>query len=54
MVELKPKIGATSSNTWVVDGGKAKPKIGASSSNTFGVGTLPIWAIAGKLALRLW
>jgi hypothetical protein len=33
--ELKPKNGASSSNTWVFDGKEIKPKSGASSSNTW-------------------
>ena len=40
--ELKPKSGATSSNTWVWDGKELKPKNGASSSNT--------WVIDGRKA----
>lgn len=52
--ELKPKQGAVSSNTWIIENKKAKPKAGATSANTYEVGDLPILAIAGKLALRLW
>ncbi|MGQ3083941.1 MAG: hypothetical protein ACT6RO_12330 [Hydrogenophaga sp.] len=33
--ELKPKSGASSSNTWVLSGNEIKPKAGASSSNTW-------------------
>ena len=33
--ELKPKSGASSSNTWLFDGKEIKPKSGASSSNTW-------------------
>jgi hypothetical protein len=33
--ELKPKSGATSSNTWVFDGKEIKPKSGATSSNSW-------------------
>ena len=33
--ELKPKTGATSSNTWVLSGKEIKPKVSASSSNTW-------------------
>lgn len=33
--ELKPKSGASSSNTWVLSGNEIKPKVGASSSNTW-------------------
>ncbi len=31
--ELKPKSGASSSNTWIFDGEEIKPKTSASSSN---------------------
>lgn len=33
--ELKPKIGATASNTWVYVNGEIKPKLGATASNTW-------------------
>ena len=33
--ELKPKSGASSSNTWIFDGKEIKPKTSASSSNTW-------------------
>lgn len=33
--ELKPKSGATPSNTWVFNGREIHPKIGATSSNTW-------------------
>lgn len=39
--ELKPKRGASLSNTWVFDGKEFKPKIGASLSNT--------WVYDGKV-----
>lgn len=38
--ELKPKSGASFSNTWIFDGKEIKPKSGSSSSNT--------WAWNGK------
>lgn len=52
--ELKPKIGALLSNTWVIDGRKEKPKNGPVSANTYDIGDTPILAIAGKLVLRLY
>src|SRR5690606_10342759 len=33
--ELKPKSGASLSNTWIFDGKEIKPKSGASLSNTW-------------------
>ncbi len=33
--ELKPKSGATSSNTWLFDGKEIKPKNGAVMANTW-------------------
>ena len=52
--ELKPKNGATSSNTWVVSGDVVKPKNGATSSNSYDANGHPILVIAGQLVLRLW
>ena len=52
--ELKPKSGASSSNTWVIDGQKVKPKTGSNSSNTFEIGRSPVLVVAGQLVLRLW
>jgi hypothetical protein len=40
--EIKPKINASSSNTWVWDGKELKPKLGALSSNT--------WVVENKKA----
>ena len=48
--ELKPKSGASFSNTWVFDGKEIKPKTGASFSNTW------IWdgkELKPKTVLRL-
>lgn len=33
--ELRPKIGANSSNTWIFTGSEIRPKTGATSSNTW-------------------
>ena len=38
-MEIKPKSGATSSNTWVIDRGEIKPKSGANSNNTWKIGS---------------
>ena len=32
---LKPKIGASSTNTWIFDGKEVKAKVGASLKNTW-------------------
>lgn len=59
--ELKPKFGATSSNTWVFNGREIHPKSGANSSNTwifdgkelrpkFGANSSNTWIIDGSKA----
>jgi hypothetical protein len=46
MAELKPKMGATPSNTWVWDGRELKPKMGATPSNT--------WVMSGSIPVPVW
>lgn len=59
--ELKPKTGASSSNTWILDGKEIKLKSGASSSNTWiwdgkelkpksGASSSNTWVIDGQKA----
>lgn len=57
--ELKPRSGATSSNTWILQGNEIKPKFGATSSNTwvrvgneirpkFGANSSNTWVLQGN------
>lgn len=52
--ELRPRSGATSSNTWILQGNEIRPKSGATSSNTWVRSGNEIRPKAGATSSNTW